>query len=89
MSKPPWRGSAVSTQLFGRSFVLKQFRTEGYGEVAEPKRLTLSWNCFLLGRNFRRKTASHFSWNCFLPGRNFRRKTASHFSWNCVSAAGG
>jgi len=50
---------------------LSQFRTEGYGEVAEPDRfalfLELNSPCRSSGRKATAKspslTASHFSWN--------------------------
>jgi len=39
-----WRGSCAQTSQAPTDFsgfVLTQFRTEGYGEVAEPNRVTL------------------------------------------------
>ncbi|AZO38214.1 hypothetical protein EOA27_17375 [Mesorhizobium sp. M2A.F.Ca.ET.037.01.1.1] len=40
-SVSPFQGNGETLYLF----VFTQFGTEGYGEVAEPKRFTLSWNC--------------------------------------------
>jgi hypothetical protein len=39
-----WRGSCAQTSqapTYFSGFVFTQFRTEGYGEVAEPNRVTL------------------------------------------------